>query len=77
MNKEEKIVFLAKFARRMKNVAEVQKITGEETIACRLTEKEVKELLYICEDYLFVLEHAKDQEDYMIVFKNKKGGGKP
>ena len=62
MNKEDKIVFLARFAQRMRNLAEVQRITGEETLACRLNEKEIKELLYVCEDYLFVLENYKGED---------------
>ena len=74
MNKEEKIGALNRFIQRMKNLKEIQTITGEETLSCYMNERDIKELLYLCEDYLFVLEHAKDHDDYMIVFKHKKGG---
>ena len=59
MNKEEKIAFLVAFIQRMKNLREIQIITGEDPIGCRLSEKEIKQLLYVSEDYLCVLKDQK------------------
>lgn len=61
MNKEEKIGFLNRFIQRMKNLKEIQTITGEETLSCYMNERDIKELLYICEDYLFVLKDQKGE----------------
>lgn len=61
MNKEEKIGFLNRFIQRMKNLKEIQTITGEKMLSCYMNERDIKELLYICEDYLFVLKNYKGE----------------
>lgn len=53
MSDREKIIVLNAIIQRMRNLKEVQKITQEDPISCRMTEKEIKELIYLLEDYLF------------------------
>ena len=55
MNDREKIIVLNTIIQRMRNLKDVQKITGEDPIVCRMTEKDIKELIYLLEDFLFVI----------------------
>ena len=55
MNDEMKILFLSEIIKRFKNVLDVMLATGSEWIPVQVNERDVKELLYLLEDYLFIL----------------------
>ena len=55
MNDEMKILFLSEIIKRFRNVSDVMIATGSEWVPVRMNERDVKELLYLLEDYLFIL----------------------
>ena len=55
MNDEMKILFLSEIIKRFRNVSDVMIATGSEWIPVQMNERDVKELLYLLEDYLFIL----------------------
>ena len=50
-----KILFLSEIIKRFKNVLDVMIATGSEWVPVQMNERDVKELLYLLEDYLFIL----------------------
>lgn len=55
MNDEMKILFLSEIIKRFRNVSDVMIATGSEWVPVQMNERDVKELLYLLEDYLFIL----------------------
>ena len=55
MDDKMKILFLSEIIKRFKNVLDVMIATGSEWVPVQMNERDVKELLYLLEDYLFIL----------------------
>ena len=56
MSKKEKIIKANKIINRMKNLKEVQMITGENPIICRLSSREIDEIIDFMTEYAYILE---------------------
>lgn len=56
MSKKENIIKANKIINRMKNLKEVQIITGENPIICRLTDREIKEIIDLMTEYVYIRE---------------------